>query len=378
MRGPWRSPDIKGHTAIKHLGHYGHTAVRRGKGRPSGGRCEDLPKWCTTFRSPGGGRIVNVGPVRPASAAGSPPDTATSAAQHRAADPARQGGRHPAGRAHPPRAHRFACARTSADSGTTPKARRPADTAPRARRTADPPTLGSPFPGPPPPDVCVLSRPVLVAGSRTRFLGHVLADAGGTPPRPLPPHAAGALSPTAARRVEDGGVGPAKVVRSEFCGWNCMVCARCRRLAKAHAQHGSGIRRARESPLMRIRSGIAAALTAICVSIAPAPSAQAAEPDFGWSDSTALEQSVPARGAGGDDHMGQDRTSQRPDGSVPAQGLGDGGSHCPLSPTQYGAMDWPRGIGYSRTAGNAPPEPSATEGCTSSSTRPTQPALASR
>lgn len=31
-------------------------------------------------------------------------------------------------------------------------------------------------------EVCALGRPVLVAGSRKRFLGHVLADADGAPP----------------------------------------------------------------------------------------------------------------------------------------------------------------------------------------------------
>ncbi|GAA3386248.1 hypothetical protein [Streptomyces racemochromogenes] len=40
---------------------------------------------------------------------------------------------------------------------------------------------------------------------------------------------------------------------------------------------------------MRIRSGIAAALTAICAILAPAPSAQATEPDLGPADSVVNE-----------------------------------------------------------------------------------------
>lgn len=82
---------------------------------------------------------------------------------------------------------------------------------------------------------------------------------------------------------------PARVVRSEFCGWNCMVCPLCRRLAGGTRTARFRQRRARERPLMRIRSGIAAALTAICVTIAPAPSVQAAEPAVGRSDSVENE-----------------------------------------------------------------------------------------
>lgn len=123
---------------------------------------------------------------------------------------------------------------------------------------------------------------------------------------------------------------------------------------------------------MRIRSGIAAALTAICASIAPAPWAPAAEPDFGRSDSVVSEAT---RLCLGSDTDGKVHTVECRWNSPYRQGVPEAMTAwgtigvlnvqtdgCRLQdfetsvhttsclPTQYGATEWLRGIGYSRKA----------------------------